>query len=258
MTRTQSRWEPRSIEGRSASLLPHDHPAVIGDRTLYPSTVKFPIRGSWNGERVLKSGANVWKIGGRILKGKWKGFPVFTLTLEERATCPSCCRHWRSCYGNHMHWSTKFEPGPSLEWRLEREVAELSIDYAGFAIRLHQLGDFYSVEYVAFWRTLIERHPGLHCFGFSARPKEDPIGKALLSLVADHWDRFAIRFSNAPERFRVLQRSRSSMKGRSRRMQQFALHNWVRQSLVQLARYVGIAGSVLRFCSTNSSGSILN
>ena len=28
----------------------------------------------------------------------------------------------------------------------------------GFAVRLHNLGDFYSVEYVELWRKLLERH----------------------------------------------------------------------------------------------------
>jgi hypothetical protein len=198
MTRTKRRWKPRSLSGRSASLLAYDHAAVRENRTVYPSTVQIPIR-SRDGKWVLKRGANNPKIGGESLKGKWKGLPIFTLTLEERTTCPVSCHHWRSCYGNHMQWSTRFEAGYSLEWRLEREVALLSIEHPNFAVRLHILGDFYSVEYVELWRSLIERYPGLHCFGFTARQKEDPIGKALASLVADHWERFAIRLSNAPE-----------------------------------------------------------
>jgi hypothetical protein len=197
MTRTKSRWSPRSLNGRSASVLPHDHPAVLQDHTVYPTTLRFPVRDR-NGEWLLKSGANNRKIGGEIIKGKWKGFPIFTLTLEERATCPISCHHWRSCYGNRMQWARRFAAGPALEWRLEREVAMLSIDYPNFAIRLHELGDFYSVDYVALWRKLIKRHTGLHCFGFTAR-QHDPIGKALLSMVEEHWERFAIRFSNAPQ-----------------------------------------------------------
>ena len=36
-----------------------------------------------------------------------------------------------------------------LPWRLEREVALLDIDHPnGFAVRPHNLGDFYSVRYV--------------------------------------------------------------------------------------------------------------
>lgn len=200
MTSTKSRWAPRSLKGRSASMLPYDHPAVVENRTVYQRTIRLPIRNG-EGEWVLKKGSNNRKIGGEIIKGKWKGLPVYILTLEERATCPDSCHHWRSCYGNHMQWARRFHWGHFLEWRLEREVAVLSIDHPSFAVRLHELGDFYSVQYVALWRKLIERHPGLHCFGFTARRKDDPIGRELLSLVNDYWDRFAIRFSNAPEEF---------------------------------------------------------
>ena len=64
--------------------------AILGGRTIYPSTVVSP-REFW----ALKSGANWRKIGGEVLKGKWRGFPIYILNLEERATCPASCRHWR-------------------------------------------------------------------------------------------------------------------------------------------------------------------
>src|SRR5262249_24811065 len=35
-----------------------------------------------------------------------------TLTLEERATCPTTCRHWRDCYGNKMHRAQRWQRGP--------------------------------------------------------------------------------------------------------------------------------------------------
>ena len=56
--------------------------------------------------------------------------------------------------------SLRVQAGPDLEWRLAREVALLSIDHgAGFAVRLHVLGDFYSVAYVTLWRTLLDTSP---------------------------------------------------------------------------------------------------
>jgi hypothetical protein len=86
---------------------------------------------------------------------------------------------------------------------LQREVALLDIEHPrGFVIRLHVLGDFYSVAYVNFWRTLIERHPALHVFGYTARhDKSDPIASALIALAHDCSNRFAMRFSNAPYPF---------------------------------------------------------
>src|SRR5262249_43916188 len=155
-------WASRPLNGRSARVLRDDHPAVIAGRTIYRSRVYAPSRDA-NGLWVLKSAANSRKIGGEILKGRWRGLPAYTLTLEERATCPATCHHWRSCYGNKMQWAQRMKAEPDLEWRLEREVALLDIDHPdGFAVRLHELGDFYLVEYVELWGKLLERHPGLH------------------------------------------------------------------------------------------------
>jgi hypothetical protein len=195
--KTDARYSSRSLEGSTARMPAFDNPALMEGRTVYPHTIISNTRGT----RALKSGVNTAKIGGRILKGKWEGFPVYTLTLEERATCPKTCRHWRSCYGNKMNWAERMQAGPDLEWRLEREVAALELDHqGGFAVRLHSLGDFYSVEYVDIWRRLLDKHAALHCFGYSARWQvaSDPIAAALVRLFCERWDRFAIRFSDAP------------------------------------------------------------
>jgi len=109
--KTKSRWAARPLNGQSASLLPYNHPAVVAGRTVYPTTVCSPRR-DVGGPCVLKSAANSRKIGGEILKGRWNGFPAYTLTLEERATCPTTCRHWRSCYGNKMQWAQRMQAGP--------------------------------------------------------------------------------------------------------------------------------------------------
>jgi hypothetical protein len=193
--RTKSRFASKPLHGRSASLPPFDHPAIMAGRTLYPSTVRAG-RDRW----ALKSGENSAKIGGQIVKGKWRGFSVYTLSLEERATCPRSCAHWRSCMGNRMNWADRVQAGADLEWRLEREVALLAIDHPhGFAVRLHILGDFYATAYVALWRTLLDRHEALHIWGYTARhDKDDPIFAALVAAMKDNPDRFKIRFSNAP------------------------------------------------------------
>lgn len=191
-----SRQASRPLAGRSASLPAFDNPALAEGRTLYPSTVGLPDR-----LPVLKSGASAAKIGRRIVKGKWKGFEVYTLTLEERATCPISCRHWRSCFGNGMQVATRMRHGAELERRISAEVRALAGKHPkGFAIRLHVLGDFYSTEYVAMWARLLKEVPQLHVFGFSARwdYRDDEIAHALIDLAGSNWKRFAIRFSNAP------------------------------------------------------------
>src|SRR4051812_1807050 len=66
------------------------------------------LRAATNTDRVLISGHNSRKIGAAVTKGRWSGYPVFTLTLEERATCPRSCLHWLDCYGNKMNWPTRW------------------------------------------------------------------------------------------------------------------------------------------------------
>jgi hypothetical protein len=192
--KTKSRWTHPPHRGQATKPLPADHPAVVEGRTKYPKTVRKPGQaGQW----ALKEGANNSKIGGLILKGPWKGFPVYTLTLEERATCPPSCHLWNACYGNNIHRSDRIKHGLTLEWRLVREVVMLAIRHpAGFVLRLHVTGDFYSTAYVELWRTLLERHRNLHIYGYSARhDKGDPIAVALRTLRRDRPDRFRMRLS---------------------------------------------------------------
>lgn len=191
-----SRHEARPLKARGATLPPFDNAALSEARTVYPSSV-IPVEGANN---LLIGGVNSWKIGAQITKGRWRGFPIYTLTLEERATCPTSCRHWRSCYGNSMHLAKRLAHGPALEDRLFHELAILQSRYPkGFAVRLHVLGDFYSAHYVALWRAWLDLFPALHVFGFTARHDDgDETATALKALVAEQWPRFAIRFSNAP------------------------------------------------------------
>ncbi len=176
----------------SWSDLPDGHEALRKGRTRYPAMVVFPGLV----KNILKSGDNSIKIGKVITKGRWKGMPIFTLTLEERATCPSSCELWTSCYGNKMHWGERLMPGKALVWRLGAQLKTLNRTYpAGFVVRLHILGDFYSLAYVKRWLSWLRRFPALRVYGYTARTFKEPIG-ALLERAADRmWDRFAIRIS---------------------------------------------------------------
>lgn len=170
-----------------------EHSAVREARTLFPSTRRYVEETG----RVLKSGHNSRKIGKEVTKGKWRGFPIYTLTLEERATCPATCAHWLTCYGNHMHFAERVVHDSDFEEVLWLELEGLNAKHpAGFVVRLHVLGDFYSVAYVMIWRRALNTFPALHVFGYTARdPEADPIGKRLWALARDRFDRFALRFS---------------------------------------------------------------
>lgn len=184
------------FHGRGREL-PADHPAVVEARPLFPTTRLFVEEVG----RVLKSGHNSRKIGKEVTKGRWRGFPIFTLTLPERETCPSTCAHWRSCYDNNMHWSERIIPDRDFEEVLWLELEALNRRHPrGFVVRLHVLGDFYSVDYVGLWRRALDAFAGLNVFGYTARTSDaDPIARALAPLIAARWSRFAVRYSGVDE-----------------------------------------------------------
>lgn len=171
------------------------HPAATNGRTLYLARVAVAD----DRAPVLKGGQNNRKIGGRVVKGRWAGMPIYTLTLEERATCPRTCAHWLDCYGNKMNWSTRLLAGPELEERLDVELHELATRHPlGFVVRLHVLGDFYSPAYVRRWRRWLLEIPEMRVYGYTGWPRETPIGAAVAELAERHWERFAVRTSDRP------------------------------------------------------------
>ncbi len=54
--------------------------------------------------------------------GSFKGMPLYSLTLEERATCPKDCKMYVPCYGNNMPFATRFKQGFELESRIADEL----------------------------------------------------------------------------------------------------------------------------------------
>lgn len=184
-----------------------DHPAVVEGRTLFPSTVVEPL----DSPRMLVSGRNSPKLGAVVQKGPWRGMPVFQVTLEERRTCPPSCPVWRGCYGDAMHLARRHDAhSPDFLVALWAEVVSTYRAIMnerkpppGVVIRLHVLGDFVSARYVAVWADLLDKLPGLHVFGYTAR-REDAddedsraTARAIRELTERSWDRFAIRYSRA-------------------------------------------------------------
>lgn len=170
-------------------------------RTRYSKSVK-PVSAMRN---LLVSGHSNIKIGRDVRKGKFRGYWIYTLSLEERKTCPASCKHWQTCYGNNMPFAKRIDhTDPEFLPRLETEIARLCKTHKkGVLIRLHALGDFYSAEYVYFWRRMLERHTGLAIFGYTARAW-DPIGEKIALLNLEHvgTGRCMIRYSNGG--FRIM------------------------------------------------------
>ena len=182
-----------SYESKGARVTLKDHPALREGRTIFPKSV---VAAS-DSPRLFIRGDNSRKIGKRCVKGAWSGMPFYTLTLEERATCPTTCATWATCYGNNMPFARRHEKGRDLEKRIESDVAELAAKHpGGFIVRLHILGDFYSVGYARLWLKMMRRHSELRLFGFTGRPFDSPIGRQVAALNRFFPDRCRIRFSN--------------------------------------------------------------
>jgi hypothetical protein len=179
--------------GRGVVLRSFDQAARSG-RSLFPSRVFAADEV----QRVLKSGHQSRKIGAFVTKGPRKGWPIYTLTLEERATCPRTCAQWLHCYGNNMQAAERIEAGSTFEAQLWGELKALQAAHpSGFLVRLHVLGDFYSEAYVALWNAALAMFPALHAFGFTAH-LSGPVHDALWQIVGNQWERFSVRFSGMP------------------------------------------------------------
>jgi len=159
--------------------------------TIYPKSIKTPVGHKF---KLLKPGSNNKKLGNIVTAKKWTGKRMFSLTLVERITCPESCHHWDDCYGNNMPFAHRFNTIGLLH-TLEDEVAALSKKYPeGIVIRLHVLGDFYSISYVAFWERILELYPNVCIYGYTARWYE-PIQKAIAAMNRKWSNRCVIRYS---------------------------------------------------------------
>lgn len=199
------RTEPSS---RHDAGLPANHPAIVNGTTMFPSRVFEPRERG----RVLISGHNNAKIGNQVTKGQWAGFPIYTLSLEERATCPRSCAVWSECYGNAMPAAVRFRYGPELIRALDAELRELATDHpAGFVVRLHVLGDFPDAQYVGWWSHLMTKVPQIHVWGYTAHAPDTEIGGAIMAMNA-HWSG-RWRFARPSRRRRPSNRCRRLLPG---------------------------------------------
>lgn len=148
-------------------------------------------------KRILQPANTNRKLGNgklRITKGKWKGMPLYQLVLEERKTCPTTCQQWSNCYGNNMYLAKRIDhTDSSFLSSLWTELSTLAAaNPAGFVVRLHVLGDFYSVSYVNFWAKALKKFTNLRVFGYTHRLPTTSIGKAVSKLnAAGAWVRFS-------------------------------------------------------------------
>ena len=167
--------------------------AIVDGRTPYLKNVHAVNPGD---SRLLKPAKDNGKLGknGRSKvwrAGAFRGMPLYSLTLEERATCDTACQAWKVCYGNNMPFAHRFQAGDDLTRGLEIELGQLDRKHPeGYSVRLHILGDFYSVAYVEFWAHQLRIRPALHVYGYTHRLGE--IRDAIHATWLIHQKRFNI------------------------------------------------------------------
>lgn len=180
--RTKFGSVPTGSGKRVLSVPPH---------SIHPSKVLDPQPT----DTVLMGGEHNSKLGGVVLRGWLRGARIVQLTLEERRTCPTSCVVWNDCYLNNMQYTKRWRHGPALLAKIEQEL-DVLCERGNVLARLHGGGDFYSLDYVDFWRDQIARRPTLHIFGFTAHRLDTPIGDAIAAIRSAHPNRFAIRMSS--------------------------------------------------------------
>lgn len=149
---------------------------------------------------MLKRGKQNAKLGDKVTGKKWKGMTMYSLTLEERATCPSDCDQWNNCYGNNMPFAHRFDhTDPSFIPMLELQLQQLNDKHPqGFVVRLHVLGDFYDGEYILKWQLWLHQFDNLRVFGYTHHKADSQLGCMVNNINRLHNDRFCIRFSDDP------------------------------------------------------------
>lgn len=196
MTTVKRRFTTHTAPGRP-NVLAAGHPAVIEGRPLFKVKPGSAIDHKTRNFPPLRSGVSSRKIGDRVVKGAWSGMPIYTLTLQERATCPRSCKLWRSCYGNNMPWAARQTLDDTLLARITSQLGDLNRKHPrGFVVRLHVLGDFAAPYYAQFWHDAFELFPALRVFGYTAWQPLTEVGKIVAHMNARFPDRCRIRFSN--------------------------------------------------------------
>lgn len=170
-----------------------NHPAVKEHRTVFMKSVKAPDKV----KRLLQPANTNSKMGGGkniITRGRWRGMPLFLLTLEERKTCPKTCQQWESCYGNNMPFANRIDHGSKAFLpALSSELSYLATRYPkGFVVRLHVLGDFFTAAYARFWESSLKKYPQLRIYGYTHRDKNSAVGKVIQRMnAAGAWVRWS-------------------------------------------------------------------
>lgn len=170
----------------------------IPAKNLYPPMTRYRKGVKRPSLNMLKRGKQNKKLGDKVSVKMWKGMTMYSLTLEERATCPPKCEQWDNCYGNNMPFAHRFDHRePEFLELLEAQLEELNDKHPeGFVVRLHVLGDFYSSYYIVQWQLWLHQFRNLHVFGYTHHKADEILGGIINNVNRLHPTRFRIRFSD--------------------------------------------------------------
>lgn len=201
------------------------------ERTIFQANVRdVPTTPNAKGLLVLKSAEANKKVGAGknlVTKGMLavRGVPLYTLTMEEGATCPATCPYLAKrteggkkmiCYGSNMPFAHRFRHGPELEAALATDLAVLNGKHPkGFMVRLHILGDFYSVGYVDFWRASCKLYPSLRIYGYTHHRWGTDIGNRVAQMVKEYPERVCILRSDGHHKKDPLRKAITVLEGES-------------------------------------------
>lgn len=171
-----------------------NNPALAQAVTIHPKARRQPTETT-----ILKPVSSNHKMGkgsNIITKGKWAGMPMYQMSLEERATCPSSCKQWANCFANNMAFAHRIDHRhPQFLDILHAELNTLAAVYRhGFVVRPHVIGDFFSADYARFWSTQSLKFSNMRVFGFTHWPRGSEIGQ-----IIEKWnenDNVWFRFSD--------------------------------------------------------------
>ena len=171
---------------------------LIPVKNLRPPTTRYRKGVKPASLNMLKRGKQNKKLGDKVTVKMWKGMTMYSLTLEERATCPTECEQWDNCYGDNMPFAHRFDhTDPNYISYLEVQLRALNEKHTnGFVVRLHVLGDFYHGKYIVQWQLWLAQYENLRVFGYTHLPFNSQLGSMVNNVNRIYPQRFRIRFSD--------------------------------------------------------------
>jgi len=171
---------------------------LIPVKNLRPPTTRYRKGVKPASLNMLKRGKQNKKLGDKVTVKMWKGMTMYSLTLEERATCPTECEQWDNCYGDNMPFAHRFDhTDPNYISYLEVQLRALNEKHTnGFVVRLHVLGDFYHGKYIVQWQLWLAQYENLRVFGYTHLPFNSQLGSMINNVNRIYPQRFRIRFSD--------------------------------------------------------------